>query len=93
MNKKIYVTNFPFQAGEPELKALFSKDGDVRSVKIVKDRQTGKPRRVCFRGDVNPMGSPDGCFHAESDRSHGGKFAGKRGESQPWLSREMAIKI
>ena len=39
MNKKIYVSNLPFQAGEPELKAHFSKAGDVMSVKIVEDRK------------------------------------------------------
>ncbi len=48
MNKKVYVANLPFQAGEPELKALFSKAGSVMSVKIVQDRQTGKPRGIAF---------------------------------------------
>jgi RNA recognition motif-containing protein len=48
MNKKVYVANLPFQASEPELKALFSKAGDVMSVKIVADRQTGQPRGIAF---------------------------------------------
>ncbi len=48
MNKKIYVGNLPFQATEPELKALFSKAGSVMSVKIVKDRQSGQPRGIAF---------------------------------------------
>jgi RNA recognition motif-containing protein len=48
MNKKVYVANLPFQATEPELKALFSKAGSVMSVKIVKDRQTGQPRGIAF---------------------------------------------
>ncbi len=48
MNKKVYVANLPYQATEPELKALFSKAGDVMSVKIVKDRQTGQPRGIAF---------------------------------------------
>jgi RNA recognition motif-containing protein len=48
MNKKIYVSNLPFQAGEPDLKAHFSKAGDVMSVKIVEDRQTGQPRNFAF---------------------------------------------
>jgi len=48
MNKKIYVANLPYQATEPELKALFSKAGDVMSVKIVQDRQTGQPRGIAF---------------------------------------------
>jgi RNA recognition motif-containing protein len=48
MNRKVYVANLPFQASEPELKALFSKAGSVMSVKIVQDRQTGKPRGIAF---------------------------------------------
>jgi RNA recognition motif-containing protein len=48
MNKKVYVANLPFQASEPELKVLFSKAGDVMSVKIVTNRQTGQPRGIAF---------------------------------------------
>ena len=48
MNKKVYVGNLPFQASEPELKVLFSKAGDVMSVKIVSDKQTGQPRGIAF---------------------------------------------
>ena len=48
MNKKIYVSNLPSQATENELKILFSNAGDVMSVKIVEDRQTGQPRGFAF---------------------------------------------
>ncbi len=48
MNKKVYVANLPFQAKEPDLKVLFSKAGDVMSVKMVADRQTGQPRGIAF---------------------------------------------
>ena len=48
MNKKVYVANLPFQAGEAELKALFSRAGSVMSVKMVQDRQTGQPRGIAF---------------------------------------------
>ncbi len=48
MNRKVYVANLPFQATEPEVKALFSKAGSVMSVKIVKDRQSGQPRGIAF---------------------------------------------
>ena len=44
MNKKIFVTNLPPQANESELTTHFSTAGDVRSVKIFEDRQTGQPR-------------------------------------------------
>jgi len=48
MNKKVYVANLPFQTTEAELRDLFSKAGDVMSVKIVRDRQTGQPRGIAF---------------------------------------------
>jgi len=48
MNKKIYVSNLPSQATEDELKILFSSAGDVMSVKIVEDRQTGQTRGFAF---------------------------------------------
>jgi RNA recognition motif-containing protein len=48
MNKKVYVSNLPAQATEDELKTLFSSAGDVMSVKIVGDRQTGQPRGFAF---------------------------------------------
>jgi RNA recognition motif-containing protein len=48
MNRKVYVANLPFQGSEPELKVLFSKAGDVMSVKVVADKQTGQPRGIAF---------------------------------------------
>jgi RNA recognition motif-containing protein len=48
MNTKIYVGNIPSQTTEPDLKTLFSQAGDVVSVKILKDHQTGHPRGFAF---------------------------------------------
>ncbi len=48
MNTKIYVGNLSAQVTEPELKTLFSQAGDVVSVKIVKDHQSGQPRGFAF---------------------------------------------
>ncbi len=48
MNKKIYVSNIPSEATEDQLKAFFSSAGDVMSIKIVEDRQTGQPRGFAF---------------------------------------------
>jgi RNA recognition motif-containing protein len=48
MNKKVYVANLPSQTSEPELKVLFSKAGDVMSVKIVADKYTGQPKGIAF---------------------------------------------
>ena len=48
MNKKIYLANLSFQTSEPEIRALFSKAGEVTSVKIVGDRQTGQGKGFAF---------------------------------------------
>jgi RNA recognition motif-containing protein len=48
MNKKIYIANLSSQTSEPEIRALFSNAGDVTSVMIAKDRQTGQPRGFAF---------------------------------------------
>jgi len=48
MNRKVYVTNLSPEAGESELKSLFSKAGNVTSVRIVKDLETGRSRGIAF---------------------------------------------
>ncbi len=48
MNTKIYVGNLPFQITEKDLQTYFSQAGDVVSVKILKDHQTGNPRGFAF---------------------------------------------
>ena len=48
VNTKIYVSNLPPQAGEPDIRAIFSSAGSVMSVNIVKDRETGQPRGFAF---------------------------------------------
>ena len=42
------MANLPVEASEPELRTLFSRAGDVMSVSIVKDRQTGQRKGFGF---------------------------------------------
>ena len=44
----IYVGNLPFSATEEEITELFSPYGTVERVKIVTDRETGRPRGFAF---------------------------------------------
>lgn len=44
----IYVANISFRASEGQLKELFEQYGEVSSVKIVTDRQTGRSRGFGF---------------------------------------------
>ncbi|MDY6942294.1 MAG: RNA-binding protein [Pseudomonadota bacterium] len=48
MSKSIYVGNIPFTTTEEELRDLFSAHGSVLSVKLVSDRETGRPRGFAF---------------------------------------------
>lgn len=48
MSKKIYVGNLPFTATEEEVRALFAPHGEVHSVSIVTDRDTGRSRGFGF---------------------------------------------
>ena len=48
MSKKIFVGNLPFSATEDEVRALFEQFGDVESVNLVTDRETGRPRGFGF---------------------------------------------
>jgi cold-inducible RNA-binding protein len=48
MEKKLYVGNISFKATEEELRELFSKVGEVESVKIITDMHTGNPKGFGF---------------------------------------------
>ena len=45
---KIYVGNLPYSATEDELRELFAAHGEVNSVSLVNDRETGRPRGFGF---------------------------------------------
>ncbi len=44
----IYVGNLPFNATEQDVRSLFERHGKVDSVKLINDRETGKPRGFGF---------------------------------------------
>lgn len=48
MSKKIYVGNLPYSATEDEIRQLFASYGQVDSVSLVTDRETGRPRGFGF---------------------------------------------
>ena len=49
MGSRLYVGNLPFSASEEEVRALFAQDGrDVAEVKLITDRDTGRPRGFGF---------------------------------------------
>ena len=48
MLKTIFVGNLPFNVSEERIRDLFSREGTVHSVKLINNRETGKPRGFGF---------------------------------------------
>lgn len=48
MRKSIFVGNLPFSVSEEDVRDLFEQHGTVDSVKLVSDRETGRPRGFGF---------------------------------------------
>jgi RNA recognition motif-containing protein len=67
--KKLYVGNVPWTSTEDELKSLFSTHGEVKSVVIVKDRETGRSRGFAFV----EMENADAAMNALNNTDFGGR--------------------
>jgi len=48
MAQKLYVGNLSFNTTEDTLRALFAEFGEIESVNLVTDRDTGRPRGFAF---------------------------------------------
>ncbi len=49
MGSRLYVGNLPFSASEEAIRELFAQDGrGVTEVKLITDRDTGRPRGFGF---------------------------------------------
>ncbi|KAB1443031.1 RNA recognition motif domain-containing protein [Pseudodesulfovibrio senegalensis] len=48
MAKSIYVGNLPWSSTEDEVRSAFAAHGEVLSVKLIEDRETGRPRGFGF---------------------------------------------
>jgi len=46
--KKLYVGNLPFTATNDQIEQLFGAHGNVHSVALINDRETGRPRGFGF---------------------------------------------
>lgn len=45
---KIFIAGLPFEVGEDELTAVFGDFGQVKSLRIIKDRETGQSKGFGF---------------------------------------------
>ncbi|OEU66218.1 RNA recognition motif domain-containing protein [Maridesulfovibrio frigidus] len=48
MSKKLYVGNLPWSATEDEIRSAFEAYGEVISINLIEDRETGRPRGFGF---------------------------------------------
>lgn len=48
METKLFVGNLPYSASEEQLQGLFTQAGSVKSVTLVRDRETGRSRGFAF---------------------------------------------
>ena len=70
MSKRIYVGNLPFSAQEDEVRELFAKHGEVTSVNLITDRDTGRPRGFGF---VEMSSGADEAIQALNSTDMGGR--------------------
>ena len=70
---KLYVGNLPFSATEDELRNLFAQAGDVSEIRLITDRETGRPKGFGFI----TMGSEDSATEA-MDKFNGYDMGGRK---------------
>ncbi|MFU2208791.1 RNA-binding protein [Desulfovibrio sp. JY] len=71
MSKKLYVGNLPFSTNEDEIRTLFASYGDVESVNLIVDRETGRLRGFGFV-EMTPEGA-DAAMEALDGKPFGGR--------------------
>ena len=73
MGTRLYVGNIPFSADEDQIRALFEQDGRVvNEVKLITDRDTGRPRGFGFVEMENQEGA-DAAIRALNGLDFGGR--------------------
>jgi len=85
MTKSLYVGNLPWSATEEEVRSLFATHGNVSSVKLVSDRETGRARGFGFveMDDADAAGAVE----ALDGTSFGGRTL-RVNEAQPKAPRQ-----
>lgn len=72
---KLFIANIAREASEDELNKLFSACGEVKSLKIIKDRDTGQSRGFGFVEMANRDGGDKAIAELHEKEVHGRKLA------------------
>lgn len=67
----IYVGNIPYTATEPQLKNLFEQFGEVKSAKIIIDRETNQSKGFGFVEMLNDTDAQEAIEKLEGDQTLG----------------------
>jgi RNA recognition motif-containing protein len=84
----LFVSNFPFTTTEADLRELFETFGDVNSVRIILDRETGRSRGFAFVELIDPAGLDSAIDALNNSEFHGrrlvvSKARGRAGADGP----------
>ncbi len=88
--KTIYLGNLPFTATEDDVKELFGQHGDVASVSLINDRETGRSRGFGFvemapEAATKAIGALDGTdFGGNTLRVNEARDRGARPPRRSW---------
>jgi RNA recognition motif-containing protein len=73
MGTRLYVGNLPFTASEEEIRNLFAQNGrNVTEVRLVTDRETGRPRGFGFV-EMGSQEDADGAIRELNGFQFGGR--------------------
>jgi len=73
MGTRLYVGNLPFDTDESQLRALFQEgERNVTEVKIITDRDTGRPRGFAFV-EMASQADAQAAINALNGREFGGR--------------------
>ena len=73
MATRLYVGNLPYDTDEEQLRTLFQEDGrQVSEVKIITDRDTGRPRGFAFV-EMASQPDADAAVNALNGKEYGGR--------------------
>jgi RNA recognition motif-containing protein len=72
LSKKLYVGNLPFSTTEAELRAAFESHGDVDSVNVITDRESGRSRGFAFV-EMSEASAADAAMRALDGSEMGGR--------------------
>lgn len=74
MGTRLYVGNLPYSASETDIQSFFEQSGgrQVTQVKIVTDRETGRPRGFAFVEVTEPQ-----MAQSAISELHGADFGGR----------------